>query len=230
MHLSSFAPRAIRTVLPALLAFAAAPGVAFAKDKAEEGVAREIVRGPFAQTNIGTTIYIGARGPILRPGTTVDLSVGGDVVDKPGMSASVQFTVTQAVHVANVNYETQGSLGFGPQQLIQGNTYTIGGLLVGEVSGYPVRRLGIGGRVGAGVMAAPWLMDRESRDTFVIDEAWGLQNSTAHRGVLPTIVAGPTLEYYTKLSHFSMGVDADFIYAIGLDFGVKASGYFKYTF
>jgi hypothetical protein len=42
--------------------------------------------------------------------------------------------------------------------------------------------------------------------------------------------AGPTLEYYTKLSHFSVGIDADIVYAYDFDLGAHFSGYLKYTF
>ena len=42
--------------------------------------------------------------------------------------------------------------------------------------------------------------------------------------------AGPTFEYYTKLSHFSVGVDVDVVYGIGWDLGLNATGALKYTF
>ena len=51
-----------------------------------------------------------------------------------------------------------------------------------------------------------------------------------HRNVHPLVYAGPTLEYYTKLSHFSVGIDADVSYALGFDLGVAGTGYLKYTF
>ena len=46
----------------------------------------------------------------------------------------------------------------------------------------------------------------------------------------PVVLGGPTLEYYTKLSHFSAGIDTDIFYAVGFDLGVSATGTLKYTF
>jgi hypothetical protein len=55
--------------------------------------------------------------------------------------------------------------------------------------------------------------------------------ASAHNGVQPTIRAGGTLEYYTKLSHFSVGADVDFIMVIGsIGAGFSPTGYLKYTF
>jgi hypothetical protein len=43
-------------------------------------------------------------------------------------------------------------------------------------------------------------------------------------------VGGPTIEYYTKLSHFSIGVDVDVYYVINFDLAVAPAGFLKYTF
>ena len=53
----------------------------------------------------------------------------------------------------------------------------------------------------------------------------GMQNSPK-----PVVFGGPTFEYYTKLSHFSVGVDVDVFYGIGWDLGLNGSGALKYTF
>jgi hypothetical protein len=208
-------------------------------DSAE--VVREIERGPYVRANVGSTAYIGSRRQILRAGTTLDIAVGGDVVDKEKLSVSVEGTLSQALHNAALTYDNQGILlgqgQIGPQQLIQGDIHTFGLLLGVEASAYPVRRLGIGGHLGGGVTFVPLLMNRDYYATDVVgaaqgDGAWGgPQNQPAvHQGPKPTIYVGPTIEYYTKLSHFSIGLDVDFIYTIGLDLGLKPTGYFKYTF
>ena len=44
------------------------------------------------------------------------------------------------------------------------------------------------------------------------------------------VLGGPTFEYYTKLSHFSVGLDADVFYAFTFDLGASVTGYLKYTF
>lgn len=205
-------------------------------------VVREIVRGVYVKAAGGSTIYLMDRAsPILRPGTTINFTVGQDVVDKPKLSAAWEVTIYQALH-NGLEYERQGALlqegAIGPNRLIQGNSHNIALLVGGEVSGYVTRRFGIGGRLGGGVMISPLLMNRTAYDTRVIGtggtspgEWGGPQNRpTVHERPLPVVYAGPTFEYYTKLSHFSLGIDIDAMFAIGMDLGIVGTGYFKYTF
>lgn len=208
-----------------------------AKAAAKDSVVREIVRGPYVRANVGTTAFIGARRSILRPGTTLDLSIGGEFVDKEKFSVGAEFTFTQALHNASLTAEEQGAVGFGPNQLIEGDIHTLGALIGVEASAYPVRRVGLGGHLGGGLTFVPLLMNKTFYQSEVVgasqgDGYWGgPQNMPpVHQGPKPTIYAGFTLEYYTKLSHFSFGADIDFIYTIGLDFGLKPTGYLKYTF
>lgn len=226
--------------LPALLALlVSAPALAQDAPRAraasaKEGVVREIERGFYLKANAGSTIFLMNRGAILRPGTTLDLTLGGDFLDKEKVSASFDFTFGQAIH-NGMPFDRQGELGYGPNQLIEGDIHTFA-LLVGvEASAYPVRRLGIGGHIGGGVTFVPLLMNRQYYDEEVVglsqgDGAWGGVRPGVHQGVRPTIYAGPTIEYYTKLSHFSFGLDVDVIFPIGLDLGLKATGFLKYTF
>ena len=86
----------------------------------------------------------------------------------------------------------------------------------------------VGLRAGAGVMIAPLLMSKEQFYNEVVP-SWGVEPSV-HKLPHPMFFAGPTLEYYTKLSHFSIGVDVDLSYAIGFDLGMHATGFMKYTF
>jgi hypothetical protein len=44
------------------------------------------------------------------------------------------------------------------------------------------------------------------------------------------VLLGPTIEYYTKLSHFSVGMDLDVTYVLNFDLGISPLGYLKYTF
>lgn len=211
------------------------------KGATKDVVVREIQRGPYIRTNVGTTAYIGSRRQILRAGTTLDISFGGDVVDKDKLSVSVEGTFSQALHNAALTYDQQGVLlgqgQIGTNQLIEGDIRTFGALLGVEASAYPVRRFGVGGHLGGGVTFIPLLMNRQFYDQDVVglsqgDGAWGgpQNRPKVHSGPKPTIYVGPTFEYYTKLSHFSIGADIDFVYTIGLDMGLKATGYFKYTF
>jgi hypothetical protein len=64
----------------------------------------------------------------------------------------------------------------------------------------------------------------------VVADAWGGNNPGYHDAPHPLGMGGPTVEYYTKLSHFSVGGEADIFYAIGFDLGMNVTGFLKYTF
>jgi hypothetical protein len=64
----------------------------------------------------------------------------------------------------------------------------------------------------------------------VVNGEWGGAGAAVHNGPLPVVAGGPTIEYYTKLSHFSLGLDVDVQYVINLDLGISPYGYLKYTF
>ena len=46
----------------------------------------------------------------------------------------------------------------------------------------------------------------------------------------PLAILGATFEYYTKLSHFSIGADADVAFVIPHALAGSYGGYLKYTF
>jgi hypothetical protein len=117
-----------------------------------------------------------------------------------------------------------------PANYFQGDTRGFALLGSYEVSKYPTRRLGIGLKLTGGVMGMPVLMDSASFDTLVVSQSWGLTASPNHRKVYIPVGGGPTLEYYTKLAHFSVGMDVDVLYVVGWDLGVQPTGYMKYTF
>ena len=71
-------------------------------------------------------------------------------------------------------------------------------------------------------MAEPYYTD-EVINLWQVDPGY---HGTPH----PIVMGGPTFEYYTKLSHFSVGIDADVFYAIGFDLGASVTGTLKYTF
>ncbi len=205
------------------------------KPKREE-VVREIERGLYAKANVGTTAYVLAmRGfsnvAALKPGTTLALSVGQDFVDRAGLSMAWEVAFSQSVHNGmrwedNSYAITHGELPV--NGAVQGDTRTFALLANYEISGYPSRRLGIGARVGAGILFAPLIMGKEAyeRDVapaFTFDLA-------IHKQPHPVFFAGPTIEYYTKLSHFSLGLDIDVGYTIGVDLGFSGTGYMKYSF
>ena len=79
-------------------------------------------------------------------------------------------------------------------------------------------------------MVSPVLLDETFYTNEVVGGAWGGNDFGFHGAPHPIASGGPTFEYYTKLAHFSVGVDADFFYAIGFDLGTTVTGTIKYTF
>jgi hypothetical protein len=194
---------------------------------------REIVRGVYAKSNVGGAMYLLDFQGVVSPGTNVGLSVGQDFVDQERLSAAYEIGFNQGIH-NGCYYEQQaapeGCAGKGPGPFIQGDlrTYTFQALL--EASIYPNRRVGIGMRLGGGVLLSPLLMDEAYYQKEVVEDTWGGVDGGYHDAPHPLVMGGPTIEYYTKLSHFSVGLDVDAFYAIGFDLGANVTGYLKYTF
>ena len=82
------------------------------------------------------------------------------------------------------------------------------------------------------MLLSPLLMDEKYFRENVVLDSWGLPGSTqtVHDSPHPVVFGGPTVEYYTKLSHFSVGLDVDVFYAINFDLGMNIEGAVKYTF
>lgn len=197
----------------------------------------EIERGIFVKGGVGVNAYLLKYGSgsnpeaILDPGLTLSIAVGGDFVDKESQSMSWEVAFFTGLY-NGMHYEDQALLIDNPDHYIQGDTAVFGLMGYYEYSGYPTRRLGIGGRVGAGIIYTPLLMNKDTYEQDVVRDTWGLtKNPAVHRQpVHPIISIGPTLEYYPKLSHFSFGVDIDLSYAFGFDLGLGGQVFLKYTF
>ena len=135
-----------------------------------------------------------------------------------------EFDFIQGVH-NGTNYQNQ--TGVGPYVEGDLRTYTLVGLL--EWSYYPSRRVGLGLRAGGGMMTSPPLMEESAYRQDVLGE-WDIPDPGYH-GVWHIVgVGGPCLEYYTKLNHFSVGLNADITYAIDFDLGMNITAALKYTF
>lgn len=203
------------------------------KADVESEIIREIERGYYAKASVGAAGYLLDMSRYMRTGTALNISFGQDFVDTETSSMAWELSIYQGVH-NGMHYEQQGSELSGgvmtPSQLVQGDSRTIGLLANYEYSAYPLRRLGVGLRAGAGIIVVPLLMYSEAYNTKVVASEWRQNVSTIHQGVKPIVFAGPTIEYYTKLSHFSVGLDIDVGYTIGIDLGFVGTGYMKYTF
>ena len=197
---------------------------------------REVVKGFYGKSNVGAAMYLLDFRGFVSTGTAVSLALGNDFVNNQGFSMAWEVAFTQGIH-NGMGYEEQGDIGCkiigaGPAPCVQGDlrTYTFSALL--EASIYPSRRIGVGLRAGGGVLVSPLLMDELAYSKDVLP-SWGLSEDADpgyHNQPHPTVSFGPTFEYYSKLSHFSVGVDVDAFYAIGLDLGLNGTGYLKYTF
>lgn len=196
---------------------------------AKEKVVREIERGVYLRANAGTTILVGPRSALLKAGTTLDFTVGQDVLDKVKASAGWEINITQSIFNAKFSsYDELPGSSIDPRFYVQGDSYMLGLTVGGGGQAYPVRRLGIGGHAGAGIAYLPLLLEKNAYQTRVVPD-WGVDPGL-YNSVKLMIYAGPTLEYYTKLSHFSLGIDVNFMYVLGFDYGIRASGFFKYSF
>lgn len=193
---------------------------------------REIVRGFYAKSNVGGSLYLLDFAGVVFPGTNIGLSGGQDIVDQERMSLAYEIGFNQGIHNGcSFEEQVEGCGGSGvPGPFIQGDlrTYTFQALF--EASIYPTRRIGIGMRAGGGILFSPLLMDEAYFQQEVVLDAWGGNNGGYHDTPHPLVMGGPTVEYYTKLSHFSVGADIDAFYAIGFDLGANVTGYLKYTF
>ncbi len=204
-------------------------------------VVREVVKGFYAKSNVGTAMYLlNFGGGVVKPGTVVGLALGQDFVDNERSSLAWEMHFTQGIH-NGMDYVDQAVLvGDTPacvlnENCIQGDlrTYNLGVFL--EAATYPNRRMGIGGRIGGGVLFAPLLMEPTLYEAEVLNGTWNIPDPGFHsyednRNPHPVAGAGVEIEYYSKLSHFSVGLNIDALYALGLDLGLNATGFLKYTF
>ena len=194
-------------------------------------VVREIVRGTYAKANVGAGFYLGQFASTVSAGTSVGMSFGGDFIDQKTHSMAWEVAFFQGIN-NGAHYEDQAAAGCAQQgNCIQGDLRTYIFLGLGEASWYPTRRVGVGIRAGVGILISPLLIDEKYYQEAVVQDTWGLGAAPTYHDVMhPVVVGGPTVEYYTKLSHFSVGVDTDVFMAMGFDIGASATGYMKYTF
>lgn len=192
-------------------------------------IIREVERGYYAVANVGTTFYTNTHGVeresggLLTPVIAEGLGIGSDFIDQERLSFAWQIQLQQALFNGPREDELRTM-----EPFVQGDIHTFAGVATVEGSIYPTRRLGLGVKAGGGFMVIPLLMDPETYETVIV-AAWG-QRALLHENPLVMILGGPTLEYYTKLSHFSVGIDVDISYVFNFDLGISPSGFLKYTF
>ncbi len=194
--------------------------LALAADK--EDVVREIERGLYVKSNIGSTIMVSP--PALLSGVmTVQIGLGQDFIDKENFSVAWEVDFHQSLFNGPILEQLPLV-----QPVVQGDIHVLGGLGGLEASFYPTRRFGIGAIAQGGMFLAPVLMDEIAYAEEVVP-IWGVE-PVANAGPIPVFGVTPTIEYYTKLSHFSLGADVAALYWLNVGFGITPTGYLKYTF
>jgi hypothetical protein len=200
--------------------------------RSSEGIVREVNKGLYLKSGVGVTPFFATNSignPIVSPVMTVDLSVGNDIVDNERLSMAVEAQFGQQLHQGPKPEDLAAEAAVGAPFLVSGDLHVFALTATYEVSIYPTRRLGVGVRGGGGVSIVPLLMNDQYYQELIVPN-YGV-DAVIHRGPNPTVRAGATLEYYTKLSHFSVGTDIDVLYVIGsLGLGLSPTGYLKYTF
>lgn len=201
------------------------------RSAAESEVVREIEKGWYARAGVGGAFYLLNRSAIVKPGTSLYLAFGNDFVDNERTSMAYELNVYTGIHNGMPWYEQENLVSSGqisPAVTTQGDSRIFAASLAYEFSAYPARRFGVGVKIGAGVQYVPLLIHAEEWNTEILPELGG--DSGAHNTIQVLAYGGPTFEYYTKLSHFSVGADVDVMYALNWDLGMSVSGYLKYTF
>ena len=187
-------------------------------------VAREVVHGFYLKTSYGTVLWFGDLGANSSPGTSASFELGYDVLDQLGMTLSITGTFFQGINNGITADPEEGGTG-----VTQGDFRSIGGLVGARLGFNPgkrkVRRWTIAVIMKGGVYFSPTL--REEGDAL-------LQPIALQRSPGGLIQPGIGFEHFTRLSHFSLGVDVHIPLIVGTPAGfiagVDITGFLKYTF
>jgi len=201
---------------------------------------REVVKGAYLKMNVGPVFWLPPISNVTSTsGTELDFSFGYDIVDKLPFTLTVEASfVTLVTNGTGINDEAafQALLAAGIAPTIQGDFRVFGGtvnLRLGpNFGGRKTKRAHFCIQVGGGGGYSPPLIDLQ--DPVV-------QNRAAANGLgyvmqgrfLGIITPGLGIEYYTKLSHFSIGLDVDADIILGgpsAAIGIGANFFAKYTF
>jgi hypothetical protein len=199
---------------------------------ADNEVIREVVKGFYFKADIGSTMWLNSHGLVRTQGAllagvmALGLGLGSEFIDRERFSAAWEVQVGQGLFNGPLLDEVVAVQSTRP--LVQGDIHTFTGTGAIELSTYLSRRFSLGARAGGGVLMAPLLMDDAGYQEELVNP-WG-RGASLHDGPAPLVLFGPTIEYYTKLSHFSVGADVDITYVLGFDLGISPLGYLKYTF
>lgn len=201
---------------------------------------REVVKGAYLKINVGPQFWLPPISQVTSTSATeLDFSFGYDVIDRLGFTLTVEGSFTTLVaNGTGVNDEAafQQLLGLGIAPTIQGDFRIFGGtvnLRLGpNFGGKKTKRGNFSIQLGGGGGYSPPLIDIQ--DPLVQNRMNANGKGYIMQGrFLGLITPGIGLEYYTKLSHFSLGVDIDANIILGgpsVAIGVGTNFFAKYTF
>lgn len=202
--------------------------------------AREVVKGAYLKINVGPQFWLPPISSVTSTSATeLDFSFGYDIIDRLPFTLTVEGSFTTLVaNGTGVNDEAafQQLLALGIAPTIQGDFRMYGGtvnLRFGpNFGGKKTKRGNFSIQVGGGGAYSPALIDLA--DPIVINRMNANGKGFLMQGrFLGIITPGIGLEYYTKLSHFSLGVDIDANIILGgpsIAIGVGTNFFAKYTF
>lgn len=201
---------------------------------------REVVKGAYLKMNVGPVFWLPPISNVTTTsGTELDFSFGYDIIDKLPFTLTVEASfVTLVTNGTGINDEAafQALLAAGIAPTIQGDFRVFGGtvnLRLGpNFGGRKTKRAHFAIQVGGGGGYSPALIDLQ--DPVVINRAAANGLGYVMQGrFLGIITPGLGLEYYTKLSHFSIGLDVDADIILGgpsVAIGIGTNFFAKYTF
>ena len=201
---------------------------------------REVVKGAYLKMNVGPIFWL---PPIsystTTSGTELDFSFGYDVIDRLPFTLTVEASFTTVITNGtgiNDNESFRALLDAQITPTIQGDFRVFGGtvnLRLGpNFGGRKTKRVSFCVQVGGGGGYSPPLIDLQDQEIKNRAAANGLGFIMQGR-FLGLITPGLGIEYYTKLSHFSLGLDVDATIILGgpsAAIGVGTEFFAKYTF
>ncbi len=215
-----------------------------ARTKKKKRATREVVKGLYAKINIGPLFWFGSikgdnvsRTGTSSTGTEMDFSLGYDIVDTLPFTLAVEASFFQVITNGTGVSEDLNRDRIGLPSAIQGD-FRIYGAIVAvragpNLGGKRVKRLNISGHAGGGIGYSPPLIDMQS--PTVAGRIASEYGAIMQGRPLGLVQGGVGIEYYTKLSHFSIGLDIDFNVIIGgpaplIGMGLATDIFVKYTF
>jgi hypothetical protein len=201
---------------------------------------REVVKGAYLKVNLGPHFWLPPISSVTSTsGTEVDFSFGYDVVDRLPFTLAVELSFVQLItngQGLNDELTYQALLANGIAPVIQGDFRVIGGtaaLRLGpNFGGKKVKRASFMVQLGGGAGYSPALVKFDDLNISGRIANNGYRYIMQGR-VLGIIAPGLGIEYYTKLSHFSVGLDVGSNIILGGPVPAISAGlevFVKYTF